>query len=80
MIAAIKTALQYDVAGDPITGVRWTHRTTDKIAAEPRSTFRSVLAPWPVSSRTSTTGCASTTSGSRPAPPRTVQQFDYIAE
>ena len=30
VIAAIKAALQYD----PITGVRWTHRTTDKIATE----------------------------------------------
>ena len=34
MIAAIETALQHDVAGDPITGIRWTHRTTEKIAAE----------------------------------------------
>ena len=32
MIAAIETILQHDVAGDPITGVRWTHRTTNKIA------------------------------------------------
>lgn len=26
--------MQHDVAGDPITGVRWTRRTTEKIAAE----------------------------------------------
>ena len=34
MIAAIEAQLKYDVAGDPITGIRWTHRTTEKIAAE----------------------------------------------
>ena len=34
MITAIEAALQHDVAGDPITGVRWTHRTTEKIATE----------------------------------------------
>ena len=26
--------MQHDIAGDPITGVRWTRRTTEKIAAE----------------------------------------------
>ena len=31
---AIEAALQHDVAGDPITGIRWTHRTTENIAAE----------------------------------------------
>ena len=34
MIAAIEALLKYDVAGDPITGVRWTHRTTEKIAQQ----------------------------------------------
>ena len=32
--AAIQAALTHDVAGDPITGVRWTRRTTEKIATE----------------------------------------------
>ena len=32
MIAAINAALEHDVAGDPITGIRWTRRTTEKIA------------------------------------------------
>ena len=30
VIAAIEAALQHDVAGDPITGIRWTRRTTEK--------------------------------------------------
>ena len=34
VITAIEAALQHDVAGDPITGIRWTHRTTEKIATE----------------------------------------------
>ena len=34
MIAAIEAALQHDVAGDPITGIRWTRRTTEKLSAE----------------------------------------------
>ena len=34
VIAAIEAALQHDVAGDPITGIRWTRRTTEKIATE----------------------------------------------
>ena len=34
MIAAIESTLQHDVAGDPITGIRWTRRTTEKIATE----------------------------------------------
>lgn len=29
--------MQHDVAGDPITGVRWTRRTTDKISAQLRT-------------------------------------------
>ena len=34
MIAAIEQALQSDIAGDPITGIRWTRRTTEKLSAE----------------------------------------------
>lgn len=34
MIARIQELMQHDVAGDPMTGVRWTRRTTEKIAAE----------------------------------------------
>ena len=34
VIAAIQATLQHDVAGDPITGIRWTRRTTEKIATE----------------------------------------------
>ena len=34
MIAAIEQALQPDTAGDPITGIRWTRRTTEKISDE----------------------------------------------
>ena len=42
VIAAIEAQLKYDVAGDPITGIRWTHRTTASIAANsPLSIFRS---------------------------------------
>ena len=40
MIAAIEAALQHDVAGDPITGIRWTRRTTEKIAGLGRVLFR----------------------------------------
>ena len=54
MIAAIEAALQHDVAGDPITGIRWTRRTTEKIATElatldiqvcPRTVARMSLLP-----------------------------------
>ena len=34
MIAAIEELMKHDVAGDPITGVRWTRRTTEKISHE----------------------------------------------
>ena len=35
VIAAIEAAAcKHDVAGDPITGIRWTRRTTEKIATE----------------------------------------------
>ena len=34
MIAAIKELMKHDVAGDPVTGVRWTRRTTEKISDE----------------------------------------------
>ena len=50
VIAAIEAALQHDVAGDPITGVRWTHRTTEKIATE--------LATLGIQVCPRTTGCA----------------------
>jgi len=29
--------MQHDTAGDPITGVKWTRRTTEKIADELRT-------------------------------------------
>ena len=34
MIAALEELMKHDVAGDPITGVRWTRRTTEKISDE----------------------------------------------
>ena len=34
VISAIEAASQHDVVGDPIAGVRWTRRTTEKIATE----------------------------------------------
>jgi hypothetical protein len=34
VIAAIERLMEHDVAGDPITGVRWTRRTTKKISEE----------------------------------------------
>jgi hypothetical protein len=34
VIAAIEELMKHDVAGDPITGVRWTRRTTEKISGE----------------------------------------------
>ena len=34
MIARIEELMKHDVAGDPITGVKWTRRTTEKIADE----------------------------------------------
>ena len=34
VIAAIEELMKHDVAGDPITGVRWTRRTTEKISRE----------------------------------------------
>ena len=34
MIAAIEELMKHDVAGDPITSVRWTRRTTEKISRE----------------------------------------------
>jgi Rhodopirellula transposase DDE domain len=37
VIATIEELMQHDVAGDPITGARWTRRTTDKISAQLRS-------------------------------------------
>lgn len=37
MIAKIEELLQHDVAGDPCTGLKWTRRTTRKIAKELRA-------------------------------------------
>lgn len=34
MIARIEELMKHDVAGDPCTGVKWTRRTTEKIAEE----------------------------------------------
>jgi hypothetical protein len=34
VIAAIEELMKYDVAGDPITGVKWTRRTTQKVSDE----------------------------------------------
>jgi hypothetical protein len=34
VIARIEELMKHDVAGDPITGVKWTRRTTEKIADE----------------------------------------------
>ena len=38
--------MEHDTAGDPITGVKWTRRTTEKIAAELRASA-STSAPTP---------------------------------
>ena len=34
MIATIEKLLEYDTAGDPVTGLKWTHRTAERIAEE----------------------------------------------
>ena len=34
VITAIEAAIRHDVAGDPITGIRWTRLTTEKIATD----------------------------------------------
>ncbi len=34
VIAAIEELMKYEVAGDPVSGLRWTRKTTKKIAAE----------------------------------------------
>jgi hypothetical protein len=34
VIAAITELMEHDTAGDPVTGVKWTRRTTEKIALE----------------------------------------------
>lgn len=34
MIAGIEKMMRYDTAGDPITGLKWTRKTTEKIAEE----------------------------------------------
>ena len=37
VIAKLEELMKHDTAGDPMTGVKWTRRTTDKIACELRS-------------------------------------------
>ena len=37
VITKIEELMKHDTAGDPMTGVKWTRRTTDKIACELRS-------------------------------------------
>ena len=67
-------AIPSPVSAGPIVLPRRSHKNS------PHSISRSVPGPWPASSRTSTFGCASTTSASRPAPLQTGdQQFTYIA-
>ena len=34
MITAIQQVMEHETAGDPMTGLKWTHRTTEKIARE----------------------------------------------
>ena len=34
MIARIEELMEYETAGDPITGLKWTRKTTEKIAEE----------------------------------------------
>ncbi|MGO9407207.1 MAG: ISAzo13-like element transposase-related protein, partial [Acidimicrobiales bacterium] len=34
MIEAIGRLMEHDTAGDPVSGVKWTRRTTEKVAAE----------------------------------------------
>jgi hypothetical protein len=36
VIAAIERLMKDDTAGDPITGIKWTHKTTDKISRQLR--------------------------------------------
>lgn len=37
MIKAIEALLEYETAGDPMTGLKWTHKTTEKISQSLRS-------------------------------------------
>ena len=37
MIGRIQELMEYETAGDPITGLKWTRKTTKKIAEELRS-------------------------------------------
>ena len=45
MTVAIAKLLEYDTAGDPITGLKWSHRTTAKIAAEIRQHYGIDISP-----------------------------------
>jgi DDE family transposase len=82
VIAAIEELLKHDVAGDPITGAKWTRRTTEKISDElhaldikvgPRSVAR-ILKGLRYSLRLNHKGVCRTS-----APDRN-QQFEYIGE
>jgi hypothetical protein len=42
---ALARLLEYDTAGDPITGLKWSHRTTAKIAAEIRQQYGIDISP-----------------------------------
>jgi transposase len=33
-VAKIEQLMQYETAGDPISGLKWTRKTTEKISAE----------------------------------------------
>ena len=34
MIEAIGRLMEHDTAGDPVSGIKWTRRTTEKVAGE----------------------------------------------
>ncbi len=36
MIAEIEALMKDDTAGDPISGIKWTRKTTEKISHQPR--------------------------------------------
>ena len=61
VIAAIEAALQHDVAGDPITGIRWTRRTTEKIATELATLDIQVCPRMPSSAQCASTPCPNAT-------------------
>jgi hypothetical protein len=82
VIAAIEALLEHDRAGDPITGLQWTRRTTEKIAHELESldiqvcpnTVAKILKQLGFSLRVNHKKL------SRPSDPDRDEQFRYIAE